>query len=268
MNPQDAVESDGRLSYYAARECVIVLITPLAKFKVCRINFGKDGSIYVSFPYCKEKSGILSELQPPDGATGPITYNLDCGGMRVSTDTKFSHHRSGAVQFSKTGFFRKAPRRQSFPLDGPIGHVFDLNVYWPAGFDLLEKPKKKDLHLAFGFRDRHPVAVLINAQWRRKADILANTDPPHGKVSPSTEVTHRESGLVRRVHFLGQPQGYPLRDHLLMITGGEVQLPTGADRTGMVFVGGWNTHEDVGDSSTPRKDALVFMYPAGGRPVP
>ena len=244
---------------------MIVLGTPLATFKICRISFGKDGSIYVSFPYCKEKTGILNELQPPEGATGPITYDLGQGGKRVSTDTKFSHHRSGIVQFSKTGSVRDAPRRKSFPLDGPIGHVFDLYVYWPAGFDLLEKPKKNDLHLAFRFRDRHPVAVHINAQWRRKVDILANTDPPDGRVNPQTEVMHRKSGLASRVFFLGQPKGYPLRDHLLMISGGEIEPPTGADRPGMVFIGGWNTHEEVGGSSNPRKDALVFMYPAGGR---
>ena len=60
-NLQEAIEQDGRLRLFAAAEAVIVVRTPLAMFKIARISFGKrDGSIYLQFPYLKEKEGILA----------------------------------------------------------------------------------------------------------------------------------------------------------------------------------------------------------------
>ena len=256
MDLRDAVITEGRFNYFAAQDTVILLQTPLATFKICRLSFGSDGSIYVMFPYCKEKTGILNKVARPGGPSESITHNLGTGGKLVPTDVKFSHHRSGVAQFSKTREVEDAPRHNSFPLDGPIGHVFDLHIFWPSGFDLLEKPKKRDLHLAFGVQDRHPAAFLVAGQWRRKQDLLNNTDPPNGIIEPTATVTHRKTGLPTNVYFLGQPEGYPLRDHVLMLSGGEIPLPTGAEETGMVFMGGWNSE----------REGLVFMYPGSGRP--
>ena len=263
MDPRDAIVTEGRLSYFAAKDTVLCLVTPLGEFKICRIRFGRDGSIYVSFPYCREKHGILNTVDRVAGVSQAI--NLSVGGKRVRADVKFSHHTSGIAQFSKTSsWLRSGPRNQSFRLDGPIGHLFDLHLFWPAGFDLLKKKRKKDLYLALGLSENRP-AFLFTAQWRRKSDILANTRPPDGTVPPTTEVQHRESGHKGVVYFLGQPGGYPLDDHLLMISGGPIDLPDGTDRTGMVFMGGWDHHAE-GEAVSGATRGLVFMYPSGGVP--
>ena len=259
------MRKDGRLRYYASRDFVVVVTTPLATIKICRISFGKDGSIYVSFPYCREKTGILNRLEKE--GPGPQTIQLGIGGTKVSTDVKFSHHTSGLARFSKTGSVTEAPRNHSFPLDGPIGHVFDLHVYWLGGFDVLDRKRlrKKDLYIGFGC-EQHPEAVHINAQWRRRKDIVRNAVPPNGEVPPTTQVQHRASGNRHGAHFLGQPPGYPLTDHVLMLSGGPIPRPTGADRAGMVFLGGWNPHEKTESESPTAKFGLVFMYPAGDSP--
>ena len=259
---RELIEQDGPLLYFAAKEAVLAVRTPLATWKIARVSFGRDGSVYVQFPYLRRKSGILSELDVDPSITGPVTYDLKAKGVRVSTDVKFSHHTLGLVAFSKTGHVSHAPRRQSFRLDGPIGHVFQLHVNWLSGFKLLDSPKKGIAYLGFDFPDRHPSSVLIRAEWRRKRDIAGNIFPPGGQSGPATQVMKRAGGSPFSVYFLGQPKSYPLQDHLLMIAGGSIPLPSGADRPGMIFLGGWSPHEGQPDPSRKNMgNCLAFLYP-------
>jgi hypothetical protein len=45
--------------------------------------------------YCVEKDGWIGELPIAPGQTGPTTYKLADHGSLITTDVKFSHHRSG-----------------------------------------------------------------------------------------------------------------------------------------------------------------------------
>ncbi len=66
------------------------------------------------------------------------------------------------------------------------------------------------------------------------------------------------------VYFLGQPANRPLQDHVLVLTGGEVGIPDGLNAPGMVFLGGWDIHEqNKGETHKPLEDCLAFLYPAG-----
>lgn len=252
----------GTLQYFASKEAVLFVKTSQGEFKLARISWGSDGSIYVQFPYLAGKQGLLSEIDVDPNATGPTTYSLAEAGIYARTDVKFSHHASGVVGFSKTGHDERLPRRTSFRLDGPIGRVFELHVQWPTGFAPLGQPKKKPIYLGFNFPSTHPDAVVIAAQWRRKADITRNIDPRGGISGPSTEVIARATGLRSSVYFFGQPSGFPLRDHVLQITSGSVALPRGADRPGMIFLGGWDMHERKdGEASKSLGSCLAFLYP-------
>lgn len=266
MKLTTAVREVNGLRYFAARQALILIGSSLGTFKVARISFGVDGSIYVQFPYLKYKHGIVCELPVNPDERGPVTYQLGRLGVEVSTDVKFSHHRSGIAQFSKSGLDARLPRRSSFPLDGPIGWLFQLNAYWLSGFCMLERTKSKDLHLGFGFPRKHPGGVVVTAQWRRKVDIIANMEPQGGKSGPAAEVMSRHTRARSRVYFLGQPDSSPLTDHVLMISGGEVPVPKNLELPAMVFLGGWDRHEVT--PATPearRAECLAFMYPSAGQ---
>ncbi|MEK9502276.1 hypothetical protein [Gaopeijia maritima] len=222
-------------------------------------SFGRDGSIYVQFPYLKFKSGILNELHVPHERS-PVTYHLGEGGTEVPTDVKFSHHFSGEVRFSKTGYVQQAPRRTSFRLDGPIGHVFQLDCFWLSGFDAYDKPSKGSVHLGFDFPSRHATCFQIRGEWRRKSSIVENAYPVGGLVDFGTQIAHRKSGLRSTAYFIGQPEGYACQDHVLMITGAERSIPRGSDGPGMVFLGGWGPRGQAADSAA---GCLAFLYPAG-----
>lgn len=251
---------EGRLVYLAAASSTVIAATPFGHFKLFKVTFGQDGSIYVPFPYLDTKRGVLSEADP-ETEPDPKTLNLRRNGIVVEYDVKFSHHTSGWVHFSKTGEHALLPRRHSFPLNGPIGIVFDFHLYWLRGFaapDLKKAPRDLPLVLRF---PKHPTSIRVWGEWRRKRDILNNTEDPMMSVGPAAMVTRRTDGANMHFLFLGQPKGYPLQEHLLMISAEEIPHAEGADSPGAVFLGGWDDHEDKRPAS-PRM--LVFMYPMLG----
>jgi hypothetical protein len=66
------VERDGRFEYLAAESYVIGIGTADDQRKVCYIQFGGDGSIYVC-PTFTKRPGVLSEVSyTKDPATGAI----------------------------------------------------------------------------------------------------------------------------------------------------------------------------------------------------
>lgn len=256
------VERAGSLRFYATAHTVLVVRTPEAAYKVARVSFGRDGSIYVQFPYCREKAGWVGVLPIEAGQAGPVTYTMRDHGAPVSTDVKFAHHASGEVHFSKTGHDVPRTRRQSFPLGGPIGHVFHLQVFRPAAFTRIEKRDKGALYFELDFRFGAPTGAGWRAEWRRKRDVVDSIHPPGGVAGPATTIQHRATGVQERVVLVGQPPGYALRDHVLLLTGGADPLPAGVDGPGMAFLGGWNAHEvaSPGDGAD-LGGCLAFLYP-------
>lgn len=225
--------------------------TSLAHHRLCQIFFGRDGSIYVQFPYFKSRTGIVSEVRFGPGPQSPITVDLSNHGKVASHLVKFTHHTSGEVLFSQTGRVRTEIRRLSFPLNGPIGRVFELHAYWLSGFEPLQRGKQESdrPYLPFVFRDI-PFAFIVSAQWRRKRAIEANFEPSGGVSGPVASIIHRRTGERSTVFSLGQPFGLPLQDHVLMVGCAEAQLPENLDHPMMLFLGGWDPHEPL-DSSIP-----------------
>ena len=262
MREDDTIVTEGNVSYYAAASTVVYVKTPLAEVKVCRILFSKDGSILVPFQYLKAKRGVLAHVTQLPPEQGPFTYDLGKEGVVVDYDVKFSHHRSGVAHFSKTGETDLLPRRVSFPLT-EIGHVFQLHVYWMGGLEWVSEPKKKDLSLGFAFHDEHPIGVRLYAEWRRKDDIGANAIRPGVNVGPRSDAIRRSTGEVQRFAFLGQPAGFPYRDHLLMLSVAPVPAATGADVPTMIFFGGFDPHERTPQRASPKSSGfLAFLYPS------
>ena len=265
MNPDDAIVTQGNLSYYCAQSTVVSIRTSLAEVKLCRIQFGSDGSIYVPFPYLKLKRGILSEvvdLPPPEG---PFKLELAKNGVAVDYDVKFSHHASGVVRFSRTGADDVWPRRKSFPLSTEIGKVFQLQVDRLSGLDWVTKIQAKELPLVFSFPDQHPMGVILIAGWRRKDDIMSSGRPIGVMVGPRSDGIHRKTGAVNRWAFLGQPPASPLQDHVLMLAVEAAPAIDSCTTPTMVFFGGFDPHEEKPGRIVKRsKGLLAFMYPFTG----
>lgn len=262
MAVKGGIVQEGRLRYFAYTDFVLLAVTPGSAYKIARITFGKDGSIYVQFPYCAEKQGWIGILSIDPDKNGPTTYRLNEHGSFVTTDVKFAHHTSGVVHFSKTGDRSVPPTgRMSWPLTGPLGHLFALQVIEPERFTPLEKPDKQAKYLAVRMS---PGATSISwhAEWRRKRDVEQNMEPAGGIAGPTTKVRSRRTGEESEVIFLGQPEGFGARDHILMLTSGSPAVPKGFQGSGMAFLGGWDVHEEEKTGDRPDvHGCLAFLYP-------
>lgn len=259
--PKGRIITEGRLRFGAAESATVVAATPLGRFKLFKILFDKrDGSIYVPFPYMVTKRGLLSEVDPSAGAN-PRVLELATNGVVVDYDVKFAHHTSGQVHFSKTGENDLLPRRFSYPLATAIGRVFEFHFFGLAGFETVPPAQKvRDAQITLGF-ERHPTSLSVAAEWRRKKDILDNTETPTAQAGPQSQAIRRSDGAQLKFLFLGQPPGYPLQEHLLFISFAEIANAKGADKPTTIFFGGWDAHEGKAPET---QRMLTFMYPYEG----
>lgn len=267
--PQDLgnerfIVQEGQLKYFGAKKAVITIGAYDREYQLVQIVFGKkDGSIYVSTPYLGARDGIVSDVRLASGAKPPYTMSLMDHGRVTSHLVKFAHHPDGSAHFSQTGKVRTDIKRTSFPLSS-IGHVFQSHIYWPIGYDALDPAaREKDrVYLRTKVQGPTPAAVLVHAEWRRKRDVIANIHPPGGTSGPITKVQSRRTGDEYTVFFLGQPSGFPLRDHVLMVSCVETTGLANIEDPALIAIAGWDPHEvpSVG-METEHTGVLVAMYP-------
>ncbi len=260
--PKGEIETEGRVRFHAAPEVSVLAKTPKGTFSLFKVVFSKrDGSIMVPFAYLGEKRGILSEIDP---ATEPDSTKIDLRrtGIVVDYDVKCSFHTSGNVRFSKTGEVELLPQRTGFPLAGPMGKLFEFRAYGLEGFlpvDLATPTKDYRILLRF---PTHPTSIIVSAMWHRKKDIADHAQDP--VVGPDPKVVRASDGFTEPGAFLGQPRGFPLREHILVLTTSVIPQATGADSPTAVFLGGWDAHEGAAPATTKM---LAFLYPYTGDAV-
>jgi hypothetical protein len=81
--------------------------------KVLQIIFAKDGSLFVSCPYFRERTGILAAATIPGNGQTTSQIDLRLGGKVASHLVKYSHHPDGRAHFSQDHKVRTEIRRQS-----------------------------------------------------------------------------------------------------------------------------------------------------------
>ncbi len=262
---QDFVVQEGRLRYFAAIRATILVETTLGQHKACHILFTTDGSIYVQFPYFRgSHKGILSNVDVHPETHGPTTFDLKKNGKVASSLVKFSHHPDGRVHFSQDRKILTKIKRMSWPLDGPIGQIFQLNFYHLRGLELLSQSdfKPNKLFLPFRFVEGLPFAVTISGEWRRKKATVENIEPAGGAAGPAAIIQSRKTGQEQVVFFLGQPESLPLRDHILMLSCTAIPLLEGVVRPTVILLGGWDHHEVVvTGQQTANTGFLICVYP-------
>lgn len=255
------------LRFFAAETTTLAVGDHTSEHKIVQLKFSKrDGSVFVSFPYLEAGSGILSEAKFTSPPPGRVTASFGEAARTTSHLAKFSHHPDGRVLFSQDGRVLSEVRRQSFPLDGPIGHVFQLHAYEPRAFARLDDQRKTDrLYLRNVFTDDLPRAISVHAEWRRKKDVVATISPPGRPSGPRSDIIQRSTGAEFTAFFLGQPTGFPLQDHLLMLSVSAAPVLPERSSPGLIFLGGYDPHEQLsGAPPVQHTGCLIAFYPATG----
>jgi len=253
------VRRKGRLKVFVAPTATFLFGVDGEYRQLCQVGYGADGSIRVAWPYVAVKEGIVSEVMMP-GDGQPHRIKLQERGRFTSQLVKFSHHVSGRAHFSLTGKVQSDVGRQSFRLDGPIGRVFELTITFPEAFKPLPRLKRDRLYVNFTGKVPFPDALQIRGEWRRKSETVTSAHSRAGSVGPATMRLHKPTGEVAPVAFLSPPLECAVKDHMLLITCHPVELPGGADKPGIIFMGAFDQHEGPAPSVTTAR-FLTAMFP-------
>lgn len=104
-----------KLSLHSERYLITIEIED-RRYKVMKIIFGgKDGSLYVSFPYFKYSQGIVSIGTVSEG-TQTTQVKLETAGKVTSHLVKYARHPDGRAHFSQDGKILTKITKQSVPL--------------------------------------------------------------------------------------------------------------------------------------------------------
>jgi hypothetical protein len=232
------------------------------RYKLLRVDFGKDGSLYVSFPYFRHRLGILGVVTIPPNGQITSQKNLEEKGRVTSHLVKYSHHPSGLALFSQTDIVRSEVRRQSVPLDRQEGHIFSVLVQGLESFeeaderrDVGSSPKRTAITFPF-LSPPEPAAIKVVGWWYGLSS-LAPEGEAQPSVSPAVTALIRD-GRQQEGFLLASPYGDAQR--VLFITCEPVPRLDSEPEV-LCFYGGFDAPEVTTD---PKKETsfLAFKYPA------
>jgi len=238
-------------------DCIVCVIkTPDVRVKVFQIAFGSDGSLFVTFPYFRHRTGILSATAIPAGHN-KTDINLEQGGKVTSHKVKYSHHPSGQALFSQTGRIKSTIRRQSIPLDEQEGHIFSLIFQGLHAFDgahplkdSLSSPKRAVIEFSLDSVE----ALKIVGRWYDVNKLRHSV--PNASIGPISSMVD-PTGAITVGIFTASP--HQNTKYVLAINC--VQIPRlNCEPEVFTFCGGFDAPEIMTDP-TKQGGFLAFIYP-------
>jgi len=232
------------------------------RHKLVQIIFGRDGSLFVNFPYFRHRTGILAAATIPGNGQKTSEVNLQLGGKVASHLVKYAHHPDGRAHFSQDGKVRTAIKRQSIALDRQEGHIFSVLFQGLEAFDAADdakdaagvSPKRTVLTFEFPI-SAHRDAMKIVGRWSL-ASALRFREPTTsiGPIVP----TQDPEGQIRNAFLLASPNEHV--EHVLLVTC-ELIPALSLEPHALVFYGGFDGREIMNDT-TREAGFLGFIYPA------
>ena len=124
------------LTVLRSQKFVIAVETPSGKFKLFQILSGRDGSLFIPFPYYKHSSGLLAERTLKGGQKYPSDLNV--AGPLTMHHVKYAHHVDGEAHFSQDGKILTRIRRRANSLQADGGHLFTIQLQGLFDFRKVE----------------------------------------------------------------------------------------------------------------------------------
>lgn len=224
------------------------------RVKAFQIVFHKDGSFFISFPYFRHRTGLLSISSIPANGLRESQVNLELGGKVTSHLVKYSHHVDGRAHFSQDGKIFTTIKRQSVALDKQDGHIFSLLVQGLSSLASTHDELQSRKRAAIEFAMEPPEAVKFLGRWFDVNSMrFSNPTPSIGPVVPGLDADGNQTDQI----FTASP--YANAHHVLAISC--VPIPSlGPEPEIFLFYGGFSSREimtDVGKGA----GFLAFLYP-------
>jgi len=256
------VQSSGRnVTAFRSKGIVFTIKRGAVRYKALQIVFAADGGFFVTFPYFRHRTGLLSKATIPANGRNESMVSLEHGGKISSHLVKYSHHPDGEAHFSGDGKIRTEVRRRSVALGELKGHIFTAVLQGLGGF--VRAIKKRDeqsvspgrtvLTFDIGSDDRD-VALKFVGRWFHvdainPSDALLTTGP--------MVVTKDRDGQLRAGAVLASPLADT--EHVLIVTCEEIPR-LGPQPEMLLFYGGFDAPAIMNDTSR-EAGFLAFRYP-------
>jgi hypothetical protein len=249
--------------YFAAERTTILLGSDSdEQFRqLCQLTFTRDGGLLAQFTYYRKDRGVVGLVTTTLGSSGESRIDFSEQGKTSTHIVKYNHPPDGRAHFSQDGRHVTQFWSDAIDLRTDQGHLFELHAFDLTHFSILERLRSRRLYLPFYTRAL-PDAVTVAVEWRTKGSLSALARERGTIIGPIAEIPRRHDGRLFRAALVGQPQGFPLQDHVLTINVGPREgIPSTSDPALIVF-GGWQRSTGTiqgGDTVT----LLAFHYPVG-----
>ena len=251
-----------QVAAFRSQRTVVTVLANVGRYKVFQIFFGRDGSLFVTFPYFSHRTGILAAATIPGNGQTTSQVNLQLGGKIASHLVKYSHHPDGRAHFSQHGKVRTEIKRQSVALSRQHGHIFSLLVQGLSAFDKADDAKDvggspKRTALTFQITgSAEPEAIKFVGRW---LDVSMMSASDSSAIIGPTVLTQDSAGNQRNGVLLASP--YDQNPHHVLCITSQPMARLGPDPEVMCFYGGYAPRE-VMDDTTKDAGFLGFLYPA------
>jgi hypothetical protein len=252
-----------KVEAFRSERIIVTLQVGAKRHKVLQVFFGRDRSLFISFPYFRHRTGILAAATIPANGQTTSQVNLQVGGKIASHLVKYSHHPDGRAHFSQEGRVRTEIKRQSVALGEQRGHIFTVMIQGIEGFDLADAKKdsgasKKRTALTFQLPEESIAGtVKLVGRW---FDISAlrlggQKSSVIGPLVPAQD----SQGKQQNGFLVASP--YDNARHVLLITCEPIPRVSPESEC-LLFYGGFSPRVIMDDTSQ-EAGFLAFLYPVG-----
>jgi hypothetical protein len=224
------------------------------RVKAFQIVFHKDGSFFISFPYFRHRTGLLSISSIPANGLRESQVNLEHSGRVTSHLVKYSHHVDGRAHFSQDGKIFTTIKRQSVALDKQDGHIFSLLIQGLSALDSAHDELLSTKRAAIEFAMEPPEAIKFVGRWFDvNAMRFSNPTPTIGPVVAGLD----PDGNQRDQIFTASR--YANARHVLAVSCVPISS-LGPEPEIFLFYGGFSS-PDIMTDLTREAGFLAFLYP-------
>ena len=247
----------GNVDAIRSGRVVCVVTTGDLRVKAFQILFGGDGSLFITFPYFRHRTGILSVSAIPATGKRQSQVNLEQRGKVTSHLVKYSHHPDGRAHFSQTGKIVTVIKRQSIALEKQHGHMFSLLIQGLRALDTAD-PRKDTVmsskRAVVDFAVGSSEAIKFAGHWFDVNEMRFNN--PTLTIGP-TLLTTDPDGIQRNACLFASPNANTR--HVLAITCEPISK-LGPEPEIFLFYGGFDPAQTMKDA-TKEAGFLAFLYP-------
>ena len=245
---------------FISENIVITVETSNERRKVFQIKFQeKDGSFFVSFPYYKPSTGLLTQATIKKSQK---KFSLSDNGKVTNQKVKFTYHPDGRVHFSQDRKIYTAIRNNSTPLSKADWHIFSVIIQGLKDFGDLKPNEREPLLsskktiLNFRFEGDSPEAIKFIAHWYSKTSLLTRVSHFGNKPWFIDDMPNssRTVGAIIGNPFIKGPDEY----YLLLACEGIPIIDKG-NYSNLIFIGGFSS---IKDEHNDEINFLALLYPA------